>query len=95
VAALDVDCSLGNYFTKSISANSTFTFTNAPASRSYAFTLEVNVTGSRTITWPTAVRWPGGTAPSLQAGKTHLFMFLTDDGGTIWRGASLVDYTTV
>lgn len=30
VAALDINCSLGNFFTKTISANSTFTFSNAP-----------------------------------------------------------------
>lgn len=92
VAALDVDCSSGNYFTKTIAADSTFTFSNPPASRSYSFTLELTHT-SGTITWPAAVQWPGATAPTLTAGKTHLFMFVTDDGGTRWRGAALVDYT--
>lgn len=92
VAALNIDCSLGNYFTKTISANSTFTFSNAPASRSYAFTLELTHT-SGTVTWPASVMWPNGTAPSLTTGKTHLFVFVTDDGGTRWRGASLVNYT--
>ncbi len=92
VSVLDVDCSLGNYFTKSISANSTFTFGNAPASRAYAFTLRVIVSGDRTITWPAAVEWPGDEAPTLTADKVHLFMFVTDDGGTTWRGAFLADY---
>lgn len=92
VAALDVDCSAGNYFTKSISANSTFTFSNAPSSRSYAFVLELAVTGSPTITWPAAVEWPSGSDPVLTAGKTHLFVFLTDDAGTVWRGAVIQDY---
>ena len=92
VAALDIDCSAGNYFTKTISANSTFTFSNAPASRSFAFTLELTHT-SGTVTWPTAVQWPGQTAPTLTTGRTHLFVFVTDDGGTRWRGAALVDYT--
>jgi hypothetical protein len=91
VSALDIDCSLGNYFTKTISANSTFTFSNAPASRSFAFTLELTHT-SGTVTWPTAVKWPGDTAPTLTTGKTHVFVFVTDDGGTRWRGAALVDY---
>jgi hypothetical protein len=94
VAALDIDCSLGNYFTKTISENSTFTFSNPPASRSYSFTLELNVSGDRTVTWPAEVVWPADTAPTLTADKTHLFMFVTDDGGTRWRGAALVDYTT-
>lgn len=92
VSALNVDCSLGNFFTKTISANSTFTFSNAPASKAYSFVLELTHT-SGTVTWPASVRWPADTAPTLTAGKTHLFVFVTDDGGTTWRGASSVDYT--
>jgi hypothetical protein len=91
VSALDIDCTLGNYFTKTISDASTFTFSNAPSSRSYAFTLELTHT-SGAVTWPTEVKWPTDTAPSLTTGKTHLFMFVTDDGGSRWRGAALVDY---
>ena len=37
MAALDVDCSTGNYFTKTINADSTFTFSNVPSSRAYSF----------------------------------------------------------
>ena len=92
VPALDIDVSTGNYFTKSISANSTFTFSNTPASRAYAFTLRVAITGDIAITWPAAVEFPGDEAPTLTAGKTHLFMFATDNGGTTWRGAALADY---
>lgn len=92
VSVLDIDCSTGNYFTKTIAANSTFTVSNVPASRAYAFTLEITHT-SGTITWFSGVEWPAGTAPTLTTGKTHLFMFVTDDGGTRWRASSLVDYT--
>jgi hypothetical protein len=93
VAALDIDCTAGNFFTKTISANSTFTFSSPPSSRAYAFTLELTHT-SGTVTWPAAVQWPGGTAPSLTTGKTHLFVFVTDDGGTRWRGVANTNYTT-
>ncbi len=76
VAALDIDCTDGNYFTKTINANSTFTFSNTPAAVAYSFTLEVtHISG--TITWPTSVQWPGSTAPTLTTGRTHLFMFVT------------------
>ena len=91
VAALDIDCSTANYFTKTINGASTFTFSSPPASRAYAFALELTHT-SGTITWPTSVKWPKDTAPTLTTGKTHIFIFVTDDGGTRWRGASLVDY---
>ncbi len=94
VSALDIDCSTGNYFTKSISANSTFTFSNIPSSRAFSFAIEIDVTGDRTISWPSSVSFPSDTAPTLTAGKTHLFLFVTNDGGTSFRGASLVDYNT-
>jgi hypothetical protein len=92
MGALDVDCSTANYFTKTIAGVSTFTFSNVPSSGAYSFTLELTHT-SGTITWPTEVKWPADTAPTLTTGKTHLFIFVTDDGGTRWRGSSLVDYT--
>ena len=92
VSALDIDLATGNYFTKTISANSTFTFSNPPASGTAgSFTLELTHT-SGTVTWPSSVKFPADTAPTLTAGKTHLFIFVTDDGGTRYRGAALADY---
>lgn len=91
VAALDLDCSTSNYFTKTINGNSTFTFSSIPSTGSFSFTLELTHT-SGTITWPTSVKWNKDTAPTLTTGKTHLFMFVTDDGGTRFRGSALVDY---
>lgn len=91
VGALDIDCSSGNFFTKTISSNSTFTFSNVPSSRAYSFTLEVDHNGG-TISWPAAVKWAGDTAPELTTGKTHLFIFVTDNGGSRWRGVAAVDF---
>ena len=92
VSALDIDLSTGNYFTKTISGNSTFTFSNPPASGTVgSFTLELTHT-SGTVTWPTSVKFNADTPPTLTTGKTHLFYFVTDDGGTRYRGAALVDY---
>ena len=92
VSALDIDCSTGNYFTKTISGNSTFTFSNPASSGTVtAFTLELTHS-SGTVTWPSSIKWSADTAPTLTTGKTHLFMFVTDDGGTRYRGSALVDY---
>lgn len=92
VSALEIDLSAGNYFTKTISGNSTFTFANPPASGTVgSFTLELTHS-SGTVTWPSSVKFPADTAPTLTTGKTHLFVFITDDGGTRYRGAALVDY---
>ena len=88
-----VDCSTANYFTKTITGATTFTFTNVPTGVAYGMTMEVTLNGSNAITWPATVKWPADTAPAVTDGKTQLFMFVTDDGGTRWRGSSLVDYT--
>ena len=98
VSALDIDLSTGNYFTKSISTSSTVTFSNPPASGTVpSFILELTLTGTGTaITWPSSVYWNGDagqTAPTLVDARTHLFMFVTSDGGTTYRGAVLKDYT--
>ena len=93
VSGTAVDCATGSYFTKTITGATTFTFTNVPAGVAYAFTFEVTLNGSNAITWPASVKWPADTAPTITDGKTQVFVFLTDDGGTRWRGSSLVDYT--
>lgn len=91
MAALNIDCSAGNYFTKTINGNSTFTVSNVPAGKSYAFALELTHT-SGTVTWFAGVQWPDNTAPVLTTGKVHLFVFHTDDGGATWRGAVNKNY---
>ena len=94
VGALDIDLSASNYFTKTIAGDSTFTFSNPPASGTVgSFTLEVNYS-SGNITWPGSVYWNGAgqTAPTITAGKVQLYMFVTRDGGATYRGALLADY---
>ena len=93
VSGTAVDCATGSYFTKTITGATTFTFTNVPSGVEYAFTFEVTLNGSNAITWPGSVKWPADTAPAITDGKTQVFVFLSDDGGTRWRGSSLVDYT--
>jgi hypothetical protein len=86
VSASAIDCSAGNYFTKTASGALTWTFTNVPASRAFAFALALTNGGSGTQTWPAAVVWNGGTAPTLQTSGTDILVFITSDGGTTWRG---------
>jgi hypothetical protein len=93
ISASNIDCSLGNYFTDTVNGNKTYTINNVPSNRSYSFTIEINHT-SGSITWFSGVQWPNGTSPTLTTGKTHLFMFITDDNGNRWRASSLANYTT-
>lgn len=90
-ASNTIDCSVSNYFTETVAGAVTFAFTNVPASRAYALTLEIVYT-SGTITWPASVYWPGASAPTLTTGKTSLIILTTRDGGTTWRASALADY---
>ena len=91
---LTLDCSLSNTFAVSLNAAITsFTVSNIPTSGSYyEFNLEFTADGTaRSVTWTfssVAVKWPGGTAPTLtsSSGKKDTFVFYTYDAGTTWLG---------
>lgn len=90
VSASAVDCSQGNYFIKTASGALTWTVSNVPTSKAYAFILELTNGGTGTQTWFSGIKWPGGTAPTLVASGVDVLGFITDDGGTTWRGVQLM-----
>lgn len=81
----NIDCSLANYFDITVSAPTTFAFTNVPAG-AYLMLLLVDHQGG-TLTFPASVSWPGGVAPTLNTGRVHLFNLFTNDGGVKWRAS--------
>lgn len=89
LSANEVDCSLGNYFTKSVAANTAFTFVNPPM-QAYGFTLEIAYT-SGALTFPAEVSWPSATVPTWAAGA-WLVTFNTIDQGANWFGDALGPY---
>lgn len=70
-----------------LTANCTLTFPAAGAGKSFSLELVQDGTGSRTVTWPAAVLWPGGTDPTLSsaAGSVDDFAFVCFDGSN-WSG---------
>jgi hypothetical protein len=90
--ATTVDCEAGNAFSHTLTENTTFTFSNPPASgTAFSFSLELIQDASAsgfTVTWPAAVDWPAATAPTLTATASakDVFVFYTRDGGTTWYG---------
>jgi hypothetical protein len=65
--AMTVDCSAGNVFTTSFTANVTTapTISNPIDGQTINWFITQDATGSRTMTWPTTFKWPGGTAGIL------------------------------
>ena len=88
--ATTVNCENGNAFSHTLTENTTFTFSNPPASgTAYSFSLEIIQDASAsgyTVTWPSSVDWPAATAPTLTATASakDVFVFYTRDGGTNW-----------
>ena len=88
-----IDLTLGNYVTATATGIITWTFSNPTASpNASGFILELTNGGAFTQNWPASVKWPSGTAPTLTASGVDVLAFITDDGGTNWRGvASMLD----
>jgi len=88
-----VDCEAGNVFALSTTGNTTFTFSNPPASgTAFGFMLKLTAGGTHTITYPASVDWAAATAPDAPAsGETDVLVFTTVDGGTTWYGALAID----
>lgn len=76
--------------TATLNANCTFTFTALASGLASGMVLILTQdgTGSRTVTWPGSVVWPGGSAPTLStaAASVDVLTFLSVDGGTTWFG---------
>ena len=88
-----LDLSSGNVFSHAPSSNVAYAFTNPPSSgTSYDFTLKVTPSATVTITWPSSVEWPSGTAPAAPAsGETDVYTFFTTDGGSTYYGNQVGD----
>jgi hypothetical protein len=85
-----IDLGAGNVHTGTLDANCTLTFSGGISGLAQGFTLVLTQdgTGSRTVTWPGSVSWPGASTPTLAtaAGSVDEFVFASEDGGTAWRG---------
>jgi hypothetical protein len=92
--AMTINCLYNNYritMTGNVAAsNFTFTSNNLPTGKVFGINLWISqdATGSRTLGWPTTVKWPGATAPALTttANKTDIFNIVTYDKGSNWFG---------
>ena len=90
VSASTITVYEGACFTKTIEEDTTLVFDGVLTSRSATFSLVLTNGGAYTVTWPSSVKWAGGTIPSLTASGIDIITFLTVDGGTTWYGVPSV-----
>jgi len=90
MAASNIDCATGSFFTRTIAGATTLTVSNVPAAPLVpSFVLELTNGGAGVITWWAGVRWAGGLPPTLTTAGIDALGFYTLDGGANWRGMLL------
>lgn len=85
--AYTIDLANGTVQYLTLTGNCVYTFPTPVAGKSFILIQKQDGTGSRTVTWPAAVKWPGGTTPTITstASKADKFIFTAD--GTNWLGS--------
>lgn len=82
----EMDMTVANVFTKTVSGITSFSIINPPASGCCGIvTLIMTNGGSATLGWPIGIKWPGGTPPTFTASGVDIVILMTIDGGTTWR----------
>lgn len=88
---VNIDCSKGDYFTLSLTANVTsITFSNVPASgrgQSIMIRVQQDATGSRTVALPTSFKAIAGSDTAIQAAANAytIIAATTFDQGARWE----------
>lgn len=90
-----IDITAGTVQVLTLTGNCTFTFPSASAGKSFILLLKQDATGGRTATWPAAVKWPGGTAPTITSTASKLDKFVFTSDGTNWYGSNAGQNYTV
>lgn len=85
ITGTSINCDSSQIFTKTLSANTTFTFSNMPVSQ-WITVFVTNTASNYTVTW-SGVTWSGGAAPVQTIGvKTDIWSFIKI--GSIIYGAT-------
>ena len=89
--ALDLDVAMA--FTATVTGTVTVSFSNVPSADSFMQGVVIKLIngGAFAVTWPAAVKWAGGTAPTLTASGTDLIAMVSYDDGTTWQANAILD----
>lgn len=83
-STITFDLSLGNVHTVTLGGNRTLALSNGSTGQAFVIRLLQDGTGSRTVTWFSTIKWPGGVTPTLTttASKADMFGFITTGTNT-------------
>jgi hypothetical protein len=90
--AMTVNCVLSNVFTTTFTANVTTapTISNPQDGQTINWFITQDGTGSRTMTWPTSFKWPGGTAGVLSTAASSVDLLIA-----VYRSSTGFWYATL
>lgn len=87
-----IDWGAGNNQKSTLTGNVTYTFTAPSGPARLQLRLIQDATGSRTVTWPASVKWPGGTAPTLSTAASSVDVITLWYDGTNYYGVGSLDF---
>ena len=93
--AYTIDLANGTVQILTLTGNCTYTFPTATAGKSFILIQKQDGTGSRTVTWPAAVKWPGGTAPTITSTASRQDKYIFTADGTNFYGSNAGQNYTV
>ena len=88
---LDLDVAMA--FTATVTGVVTISFDNVPSAGVFMMGVVIKLTngGSSAVTWPSAVKWQGGSAPTLTTSGVDLIAMVSFDDGTTWQANAILD----
>jgi hypothetical protein len=83
-ATITFDLTAGPIHTVTLGGNRTLALSNSATGKVFILRLLQDGTGSRTVTWFSTIKWPGGSAPTLTttASKADTFGFICTGSNT-------------
>lgn len=92
VIGWEIDCSIGNYFIKTVTDTGSFTFVNMPDVETYQCTIEIDHT-SGAIGWPDNLFWYNNIQPpTLLTSRTHCITLIKHRSNINWVANILPNY---
>jgi hypothetical protein len=76
----------------SASGNVTLTLNNPVAGATYAIKVIQHATAAKSLVWPAAAKWPGGTAPTVSTGASAVDLITLYYDGSVYLGDQGKDY---
>lgn len=88
IPASDINCSLGNFFKKTITGPTTLTISNI-TSQGTVVNLELT-NAANNVTWPANVNWANNVTPTFTTVGIDVVSLVTFNSGGVWHGSTLV-----